>query len=146
MKEIKKLSKEFGLQYTEVSPFSEDEILRLFLLRQVEFLDQALEHYPERAWVDITPGQIFGMLIDYAESDHTVRHTEKWSGWVQSAYLRQARRELRRLRRGQYWSTKETQAAVDKVLDLLSKAKAEPEEIETTCSELENLRKTAKYA
>ncbi len=145
--EIKKISKMFGLSHIEICPFSTEEMSVAHLKCHVSVLEQSLEHYPEKAWMEITPGQIFEALITYADITYTNRQIEKWRSWIRSAYLKQARREIRRIKRGEYSrSTRETNLAVDKILDLLSKAKAQPEEIEITLSEIEDLRKTAKYA
>lgn len=146
MKEIRKLTKFFGLTHHEISPFSESEMLASHLRCQVEVLEQALEHYPEKAWLVFSPGDILSGLLTCADTSYANNNIERWRGWIRTAYLRQAKRELRRLRRGQYFSPEETNASVDKILTLLGNAKAEPEEIETTTAELTALRKAHQYA
>lgn len=146
IQEIRKLRKFFGLLHSDISPFSESEMLTAHLRCQVEVLEQALEHYPEKAWLVFTPGDILAGLLTYADIAYTNRNIEKWRSWIKAAYLRQAKRELRRLRDKRYFSPKEANASVEKILTLLGNAKAEPEEIETTHAELTALRKAHQYA
>ncbi|MCX6779754.1 MAG: hypothetical protein NT034_01065 [Candidatus Magasanikbacteria bacterium] len=145
MLEIKKTCKVFGLNHSEISPFNEGEILIAYLQSHVEVLEKALEHYPEAGWLNSSPGNIFSALMDYADHAYTQHHLEKWRGWIRSAYLRQAHRLLRRLHSRKYWSPEDAGVAVDKILTLLENAKANPEEIATTATELNELRQNARY-
>lgn len=146
MKEIRKLRKFFGLLHSDISPFSESKMLAAHLRCQVEVLEQALEHYPEKAWLMFSPGDILAGLLTYADIAHTNRNIERWRGWIRTAYLRQAKRELRHLRGKRHFSPEEANTSVNKILTLLSNAKAKPEEIETTAAELATLRKAHQYA
>lgn len=143
--EIKKVCKAFDIKVHEISPFDEEKIRDAFLKRHIRLLEQTLEHFPEAGWVKISPGNIFTALVEYADQGYTNNHIEKWRAWIRSAYLRQARRLLRRLRNLRYGSPDEAAQAVDKILILLENAKAEPEEIGTTAADLENLRQHSQY-
>lgn len=145
MNGVKKTCKVFDLKHSNISPFCEEEILDAYLKCQVDLLEQTLEHYPEAGWVKTSPGNIFTALMDYADQTYINHNIEKWRGWIRSAYLRQAYRLLRRLRTRKYWSPDDASAAVDKILTLLENAKANPEEIEATPEELDELRQHAQY-
>ncbi len=145
IKEVKRICRLFKLKHVDISPFSEEQMLTAYLNCRVDILEQALERYPDKAWINTSPGDILASLIDYSDPAYVRQNIERWRSWIRSAYLRQAQREVSRLRKRKHWSSDEASTAVDKVLTLLENAKANPEEIETTSAELEQLRQHAQY-
>lgn len=144
IREIARLSRLFACKHGDISPFSEEEMLQSYLKTQVKLLEHWLEHFPEIAPAEISPGKILSALTDCAEPNYTRDNLEKWRAWIRVVYLRQAKREVRLIRRRHYFLADENNAAVDHVFTLLTNAKARPEDIDTTTDAINSLRQIAR--
>lgn len=109
-----------------------------YMDRCCEVLEENLYHYPSKPFQDISAEMIRQALLDYW-GDPGPELIGKWQGWVEATKKRQANRLLIRLRQGRY-SFPHSDERVNRLLGYLQEAKASPEDIGTTATELEELR------
>ncbi len=109
-----------------------------YMDRCCQVLEEGLYHYPDKAWQDMPAPVLQRALLDYWGNPEQ-ELIDKWQSWVVAAKKRHAFRLLVILRRGRYKFPASDQQ-VAQLLVYLEKAGITPEDIETTDTELEQLR------